>query len=116
MKPLSYAEFRKLDVNHIAHDAQRNNNVENLEVITRKANLQHAFTNPNRKSNAKALSKPILGKRKSEDIWTEFAGAKKAARLLTDQEGKTFSQGSITVVCQRTSITKVEFKYKTQPI
>ena len=34
MKPLPYAEFRKLDVNHIAHHAQRNNSVENLEVIT----------------------------------------------------------------------------------
>jgi hypothetical protein len=117
MKPLSYAEFRKLDVNHIAHDAQRNNSVENLELITRKANIQHAFTNPNRKSNAKALSKPILGKRKSEDIWTEFAGAKKAARLLTDQEGKTFSQGRITVVCQKKQkyYKGFEFKYKTQP-
>ena len=67
MKPLPYAEFRKLDVNHIAHDAQRNNSVENLEVITKKANQVHARINPNRKSNAKAQSKPILGKRKCDD-------------------------------------------------
>ena len=32
MKPLPYDEFKRLDVNHIAHDAQHNNSVENLEV------------------------------------------------------------------------------------
>jgi hypothetical protein len=37
MKPLTYDEFKRLDVNHIAHDAQRNNRVENLEVITKKS-------------------------------------------------------------------------------
>jgi hypothetical protein len=117
MKPLTYAEFRKLDVNHIAHDAQRNNSVENLEVITRKANVQHAFTNPNRKSNAKALSKPILGKRKNEDIWTEFAGARKAAHILSKQEGKKFGPANITLVCQKKQKHHqgFEFQYKTQP-
>ena len=62
--------------------------------LQKKTNQVHAFTNPNRKSNAKALSKPILGKRKSEDIWTEFASARKAARILSKQEGKKFGQAS----------------------
>jgi hypothetical protein len=117
MKPLPYAEFRKLEVNHIAHDAQRNNSVENLEVITRKANIQHANTNPNRKSNAKARYKPILGKRKCEDNWTEFSGISEAARILSNQEGETFSQGSITAVCQKKQKHHkgFEFQYKTQP-
>lgn len=117
MKPLTYAEFRKLDVNHIAHDSQRNNSVENLELITHKANIQHAFTNPNRKSNAKARSKPILGKRKNEDIWTEFAGARKAARILSKQEGKVFYGGAITEVCKkkRKFYQGFQFQYKTQP-
>ena len=117
MKPLPYAEFRKLEVNHIAHGSQRNNSVENLEVITRKANLQHASTNPTRKSNAKALSKPILGKRKSEDRWTEFASGREAALILSNQEGKAFHQGAITNVCQkkRKSHQGFEFQYKTQP-
>ena len=101
MKPLTYDEFKRLDVNHIAHDAQRNNSVENLEVITHKANLQHARTNPTRKSNAKALSKPILGKRKCDNTWTEFSGISEAARILSNQEGKVFNQGHITTVCQK---------------
>jgi hypothetical protein len=117
MKPLTYDEFRNLEVNHIAHDAQRNNSVENLEVITHKANVQHARTNPTRKSNAKARSKPILGKRKSEDRWTEFPGISEAARILSNQEGKAFHQGSITNVCQKKCkfYKGFEFQYKTQP-
>ena len=117
MKPLTYDEFKRLDVNHIAHDAQRNNSVENLEVITRKANNQHAQTNPTRKSSAKALSKPILGKRKTEDRWMEFAGISEAARILSNQEGKTFHHGHITAVCQkkRKHHQGFEFQYKTQP-
>ena len=117
MKPLTYDEFRTLDVNHIAHDAQRNNRVENLEVITRKANNQHARTNPTRKSNAKALSKPILGKRKSDNTWREFAGATEAARLLSKEEGKTFRSTNITAVCKKRHKHHqgFEFQYKTQP-
>ena len=117
MKPLPYAEFRKLEVNHIAHDAQRNNSVENLELITRKANIQHARTNPTRKSNAKAQSKPILAKRKSEDTWTEFSGISEAARLLSKREGKTFHGSHITKVCKKKlkHHKGFEFQYKTQP-
>ena len=117
MKPLTFDKFSKLDVNHIQHDSQRNNSVENLEVITHMANIQHAYTNPNRKSNAEANSKPILGKRKSEDRWTEFAGISEAARILLKQEGKVFHRGSITEVCQkkRKSHQGFEFQYKTQP-
>jgi hypothetical protein len=117
MKPLPYAEFRKLDVNHIAHHAQRNNSVENLEVITHKANLQHARTNPNRKSSAKARSKLILGKRKCDKNWREFASGREAARILSEQEGKVFHRGNITEVCQkkRKSHQGFKFQYKTQP-
>ena len=117
MKPLTYDQFSKLDVNHIAHDAQRNNRVENLEVTTKKANMQHARTNPTRKSSAKALSKPILGKRKCDKNWTEFAGVSEAARMLSKQEGKAFHQGSITKVCQKKHKHHqgFEFQYKTQP-
>jgi hypothetical protein len=116
MKPLTYAEFRTLDINHIAHDSQRNNSVENLEVITKKANQVHAKTNPTRKSSAKALSKPILGKRKTEDRWTEFAGATEAARILTKREGETFCQSHITAVCKKKHKHHkgFEFQYKTQ--
>jgi len=117
MKPLTYDEFRKLDVNHIAHDSQRNNSVENLEVITHKANLQHARTNPNRKSSAKARSKPILGKRKSDNNWREFTGASEAARILTEQEDETFYPTTITRVCKKKqkNYQGFEFQYKTQP-
>jgi hypothetical protein len=117
MKPLPYAEFRKLDVNHIAHDSQRNNSVENLEVITHKANNQHAHTNQNRKSNAKAQSKPILGKRKGDPTWTEFSGISEAARVLSKQEGKTFYNTAITQVCKKKlkHHKGFEFQYKTQP-
>ena len=116
MKPLTFDEFRKLEVNHIAHDAQRNNSVENLELITHKANLQHARTNPNRKSNAKARSKPILGKRKCENTWTEFPSATEAARILSKQEGKKFGPANITTVCKkkRKFHQGFEFQYKTQ--
>jgi len=114
---ISYDEFKRLDVNHITHGSQRNNTPENLEVITHKANNQHAITNPNRKSNVKALSKPILGKRKCAATWTEYAGASEAKRVLTKQEGKTFSRSSITAVCRkkRTSYHGYHFQYKTQP-
>jgi hypothetical protein len=117
MKPLTYDEFSKLDVNHIAHDAQRNNSVENLEVITKKANQVHARTNPTRKSCAKAQSKPILGKRKFENNWREFPGVSEAARMLSKQEGKTFDRKSISKVCKnkRKSHQGFEFQYKTQP-
>ena len=117
MKPLTYDEFRTLDVNHIAHDTQRNNRVENLEVITRKANVQHSYSNPTRKSNAKALSKPILGKRKCDNTWREFAGAAEAARILSNQEGKKFGPASITAVCKKKQkyYKGFEFQYRIQP-
>tara|TARA_Y100000748_G_scaffold271417_1_gene244666 strand:- start:1057 stop:2151 length:1095 start_codon:yes stop_codon:yes gene_type:complete len=117
MKPLTYDEFCKLEVNHIAHDAQRNNSVENLEIITKQANMQHAKNNPNRKSNAKARSKPILGKRKCEDTWTEFSSGEDAARILSNQEGKAFYGGCITAVCRKKNKSHqgFEFQYKTQP-
>jgi len=117
MKPLTYDEFRKLDVNHIEHDAQRNNSVENLEVITKKANQVHARINPNRKSSAKARSKPILGKRKCDNNWREFPGVSEAARILSEQEGKTFDRKSISKVCKNKckSHQGFEFQYKTQP-
>ncbi len=116
-KPLTYDEFCKLDVNHIAHESWHNNTVENLELITHQANNQHAWTNPKRKSSAKALSKPILGKRKGEDTWTEFESATEAARILTEQEGKVFGGGHITEVCKKTykQHKGFEFQYKTQP-
>ncbi len=117
MKPLTYDEFRKLEVNHIQHDSQHNNSVENLEVITKKVNLQHARTNPNRKSSAKARSKPILGKRKSDDNWREFKSATEAARILSKQEGKVFDGSGITAVCKKRHKHHqgFEFQYKTQP-
>tara|TARA_B100000965_G_scaffold383002_1_gene381821 strand:- start:1789 stop:2886 length:1098 start_codon:yes stop_codon:yes gene_type:complete len=117
MKPLTYDEFCKLEVNHIAHGSQHNNRVENLEVITKKANLQHAQCNPNRKSNANAMSKPILGKRKCDDNWREFASAKEAARILSKQEGKTFYKEKICAVCKKRekSHKGFEFQYRIQP-
>ena len=114
---ISYDEFKRLDVNHITHGSQRNNTPENLEVITHKANLAHAMTNANRKSCTKALSKPILGKRKCDATWTEFASATEAERVLNKQEGKAFSRSHITAVCRkkRTSHHGYHFQYKTQP-
>jgi len=115
---ISYDEFKRLDVNHITHGSQRNNNVNNLEVITHKANLAHDRTNPNRKSNAKALSKPILGKRKCDATWTEFASAREAERVLNkQQEGKVFDERSITAVCKKRAKSHhgYEFQYNEQP-
>jgi hypothetical protein len=114
---ISYDEFKRLDVNHITHGSQRNNTPENLEVITHKANLAHARTNPTRKSCAKALSKPILGKRKCDAAWTEFASAREAERLLNKQENKTFDESHIRKVCRkkRKSHHGYHFQYKTQP-
>ena len=114
---ISYDEFKRLDVNHITHGSQRNNTLENLEVITRKANLAHARTNPNRKSNAKALSKPILGKRKCDATWTEFASATEAERVLNKQEDKAFSRSHITKVCKKRAKSHhgYEFQYNEQP-
>ena len=114
---ISYDEFKRLDVNHKTHGSQRNNTPENLEVITHKANVAHDRTNPNRKSNAKARSKPILGKRKCDATWTEFASATEAVRVLTKQENKVFDKSSITSVCKnkRTSHHGYHFQYNEQP-
>ena len=114
---ISYDEFKRLDVNHKVHGSQRNNTPENLEVITHKANLAHDRTNPNRKSNAKALSKPILGKRKCDATWTEFASATEAERVLNKQEGKAFSRSHITKVCKKRAKSHhgYEFQYNEQP-
>jgi hypothetical protein len=114
---ISYDEFKRLDVNHKTHGSQRNNTPENLELITHKANLAHARTNPTRKSCAKALSKPILGKRKCDATWTEFASAREAERVLTKQEGKVFDESSITAVCKKRAKSHhgYEFQYNEQP-
>ena len=109
-KKLSYEQFKLLDVKRKEHRSQYNNNVINLKLIPHKSN-------PDRKSNAKALSKPILGKRKSDKKWRNFDNATDAARILSEQEDKEFCKGGISETCRkkRKFYNGYEFQYKQQP-
>lgn len=81
------------DVNH--RDRNRSNNrIENVEYVTRAQNVQHSYdTNPNRVSNARALSKPVLARRVGSDHWVWYCSGTRAARELN------CARGSISRVC-----------------
>ena len=72
-----------------------NNNVENLRWLTQSEQIKHSYaTNPQRESNAARTSKPVLGRKAGDDVWTPYDSASAAARELS------LDQGNISGVCR----------------
>jgi hypothetical protein len=77
-------------------DGDRSNNrPENLKWATPGEIVQRGHDNPNRKSSARGMSKPVRGRKQgTEDEWTQFESGKAAAREL----GPGFRSGEILAV------------------
>jgi len=71
------------ETNHKDGDAS-NNQPDNLRWTTRAENIQYSYANnPNRKSNAGALSNPVRGRKQgTADEWRQFESFAAAAREL----------------------------------
>lgn len=74
------SDFTKLDVNHIDSN-RRNNQLDNLEWVTRSGNLVHAFKNGQRTDN-----KPVLLRDVASGIVKEFYSFSELARVLNVTE------------------------------
>ena len=82
-------------VNHI--DLNRsNNNLENLEWVTHKQNMDHSYANnEDRRSSAGAMSRPVKGRKIGESEWTKYDSVMDAARKLN------LAQGHISRACRK---------------
>ena len=81
-------------VNHIDRDPS-NNNLENLAWCTAKENKDHVLANnPDRRSSARANSKPVKGRKIGESERKEYESAHDAARKLN------LNQGCISRACK----------------
>ena len=81
-------------VDHIDNNPS-NNNVENLRWLTKSEQIKHSYaTNLQRESNAGRTSKPVLGRKVGDHVWTPYDSARAAARELS------LDHGNISGVCR----------------
>jgi len=100
---------RREDQDQVNHkDGNPSNNcITNLEWVSVSENVQHSYaTNTHRKSNAKKISKPIMG-RKIGAEWILFENSKDAARRMG------VNRGSVSSCCSGVCKSRegCEFKY-----
>ena len=69
-------------VHHVDGD-RGNNRLTNLEYVTASQNIRYSFDNPARKSNASAISKPVISRPTTSEEWTWHASVKAAASQLS---------------------------------
>ena len=81
-------------VDHIDNNPS-NNNVENLRWLTKSEQIKHSYaTNQERESSAGRQSKPVLGRKVGDNVWTPYDSATAAGRELG------LHQGNISNICQ----------------
>jgi hypothetical protein len=102
---------KREDQNQVNHKDRNpsNNCITNLEWVSVSENVQHSYaTNTHRKSNAKKLSKPIMG-RKIGAEWILFESSEDAVRRMG------VHGGNVSSCCRgvRKSTGGCEFKYAT---
>ena len=100
---------RRDDQDQVNHkDGNPSNNcITNLEWVSISENVQHSYaTNTHRKSNAKKISKPVMGRKFGEE-WILFESSEDAARRMG------VHRGSVSSCCrgERKSVEGCEFKY-----
>ena len=86
------------------------NRLCNLRWASTSEQIQYSYVNnTERKSSAKKLSKPVLGRKIGEEEWTEYKSCHAAARQLV------IGAGSISKICRGKgkSIHSYEFQYAT---
>ena len=70
-----------------------NNRLDNLEYVTRSQNMLHAHALSTRRSNATALSKSVMWRRRGTEKWTLSPSGRQAAEQLG------FTQSMVSAVC-----------------
>lgn len=104
----------KYTVDHIDND-RLNNRADNLQWLTPAEQIEKSYaTNPERKSNAPRLSKPVMGRPLEEGAqeWTTYASSHEAARELCVDAGNVRSccRGSQSKVSNSDKTRTFEFK------
>ena len=72
---------RAWQVNHLDGD-QANNHLDNLEYVTPSENVRHSYSNPSRRRNGPAQSKPVLWRLLGSTSWTTSPSVTAAAQEL----------------------------------
>ena len=86
-----------------------NNNVENLRWLTRSQQIKHSYaTNPQRESSAGRMSKPVLGRKVGDNVWTPYDSGMAAARELS-LDPRSISGGCRGELCKTGDY---EFRFK----
>jgi len=98
----------KHTVNHLDMNKE-NNAASNLQWATQSEQVLHSFQcNKNRRSNAPARSKPLIGRKVGDNEWISYNSTCSAARILS------LSQQNVNACClkKRNTTGGYEFEYK----
>lgn len=87
-----------------------NNRLDNLEYVTRSQNMLHSYACLTRRSNATALSKPVMWRRRGTEKWTLSPSGRQAAEQLG------LRQSLVSAVCRgKASSREFEIQFEASP-